>query len=289
MNREQLIDLIRKRKSFLCVGLDSDPEKIPSCLKEKDDPVFEFNKAIIDATLPYAVAYKPNIAFYESHGSEGWLSLEKTINYLHQLPEAVFTIADGKRGDIGNTATQYARAFFETLGFDALTVSPYMGVDTLEPFLKFKNKWTIVLALTSNPGSEDFQILQPQLPALLERLGVKTCHWKKLYELVMEKSLSLSNSQNIMFVLGATKADMLGAARELAPDSFFLVPGVGVQGGSLKKVADNLFNRDCGVLVNASRSIIFASKGEGFAESAAKEARKLQKQMEEILMRKGVV
>lgn len=284
MNRTELIELIKKRRSFLCVGLDSDPGKIPAFLNENSDPVFEFNKRIIDATLPFAVAYKPNIAFYESRGSKGWVSLEKTINYLQQLPEKVFTIADAKRGDIGNSAAHYAWAFFDNLGFDAVTVSPYMGQDSLEPFLNYQDKWTIILALTSNPGSTDFQVLQPQLPTLLEKLGMKSCgYWKKLYELVMDKALSWQKSENVMFVVGATQTDMLDTIREAAPDSFLLVPGVGAQGGNLEKVSEKLLNKDCGLLVNASRSIIFASQNQDFAEAAATEAQKISTQMNQIL------
>lgn len=284
MNRNHLIERIKKRRSFLCVGLDSDPAKIPSFLHDYTDPVFEFNKRIIDATLPYTVAYKPNIAFYESSGSKGWISLEKTMQYLHQLPEKVFTIADAKRGDIGNSAAHYARAFFDHLGFDAVTVSPYMGQDSIAPFLNYEDKWTIILALTSNQGSEDFQVLQPQLPTLLDKLGMRSCgYWKKLYELVIDKALSWQKSDNVMFVVGATQTEMLATIREVAPDSFLLVPGVGAQGGDLKKVAEKLLNKDCGLLVNASRSIIFASHKEDFAQAAAAEAKKISTQMDQVL------
>ncbi|MFN3557298.1 MAG: orotidine-5'-phosphate decarboxylase [Bacteroidales bacterium] len=290
MNRSELVSLIRQKKSFLCVGLDSDPEKIPAFLKENfEDPVYEFNRQIIDATLPYAVACKPNIAFYESMGSAGWKTLEKTMEYLNSLPAKVFSIADAKRGDIGNSAAHYARAFFDTLGFDAVTVSPYMGEDSVAPFLAYKDKWTILLALTSNAGSEDFQVLQPQIPALLERLGIRATYWKKLYELVMEKALTWENAQQIMFVVGATQAEMLSQVREIAPDSFLLVPGVGAQGGSLEQVAQNGMNKDCGLLVNASRSILYASSGEDFTQAAAHEARKMQEEMEKLLKDKGIV
>jgi orotidine-5'-phosphate decarboxylase len=288
MNRKELVDLIKTKKSFLCVGLDSDPEKIPSFLKTFEDPVFEFNKRIIDATLPYTVAYKPNLAFYEAMGSKGLHTLEKTIDYLNALDDKVFTIADAKRGDIGNSASYYAKAFFEVMNFDALTVNPYMGFDSLEPYFKYTNKWTIVLALTSNPGSEDFQMLQPQIPALLEKLGVKIYSGKKLFEFVMEKSLSWANNDQLMFVVGATQTDLMKTVREIAPDTFLLVPGVGAQGGSLEQVAAIGLNSDCGLLVNASRSIIFASSDETFEAEAAREARSIQQQMEEILRKRDL-
>ena len=289
MNRSGLVDLIRRKQSFLCVGLDTDPQKIPASLSNTEDPVFEFNKQIVDATLPYVVAYKPNLAFYESSGSKGWQSLEKTMDYIHGLKEEVFTIADAKRGDIGNSAAHYARAFFDVMGFDSVTVSPYMGHDSIKPFLAYKNKWTIILALTSNEGSQDFQTLQPQLPALLEKLGIRASYGKRLFELVIEKSLSWENSEHIMFVVGATQAEMLTDIREVAPDSFLLVPGVGAQGGSLKEVSDLGMNKDCGLLVNASRSVIFASNGNDFATAAAKEARNLQQEMKNILQSKGII
>ncbi|TVQ93982.1 MAG: orotidine-5'-phosphate decarboxylase [Bacteroidetes bacterium] len=289
MKKENLVNIIKSKKSFLCVGLDSDPTKIPSCLNVKDDPVFEFNKRIIDATLPYAVAYKPNIAFYESSGSEGWKSLEKTMNYIKSLNSEVFTIADAKRGDIGNSAAHYAKAFFEKMDFDAITVSPYMGYDSIEPFLAYEDKWAIILALTSNVGSVDFQVTQFQLPYLLEKLGIKTCYGKSLYELVIEKSLTWSGSKNIMFVVGATQSGMIKNIREIAGDSFLLVPGVGAQGGSLREVSANGMTSDCGLLVNASRSIIFASGEKDFDKIAAREALKLQKEMEILLREREVI
>ncbi len=289
MNRTQLVNLIKSKKSFLCVGLDSDMEKIPASLKQLDDPIFEFNKRIIDATLPYTVAYKPNLAFYEAMGSKGIVSLEKTIGYLNSLDEKVFTIADAKRGDIGNSASYYAKAFFEVMGFDALTVSPYMGFDSLEPFFKYKDKWTIVLALTSNAGSEDFQMLQPQIPALLEKLGVKIYSGKKLFEYVMEKSLSWAGNEQLMFVVGATQTDLMKTVREIAPNTFLLVPGVGAQGGSLEQVAEFAITKDCGLLINASRSIIFASPNDDFAKAAANEAQHIQQQMEAILMKNNLI
>jgi orotidine-5'-phosphate decarboxylase len=280
MNFEKLVGLIREKKSFLCVGLDTDPDKIPAFLHNSDDPVFEFNKRIIDATLPYTVAYKPNLAFYESSGSKGWKSLEKTIDYISGLDQEVFTIADAKRGDIGNSAARYAKAFFETLGFDSVTVSPYMGYDSIQPFLAYKDKWTILLALTSNKGSEDFQVLNQ---------NIEPGQNNKLFEVVVKKSLTWENSRQIMFVVGATKAEMIGHIRKIAPDSFFLVPGVGAQGGSLKDVADAGLNRNCGLLINASRSIIFAASDENFDKAAAYEASKLQKEMEGLLMEKGII
>jgi orotidine-5'-phosphate decarboxylase len=287
MNRSQLINLIRTKKSFLCVGLDSDFEKIPASLKDFDDPVYEFNKRIIDATLPYTVAYKPNLAFYEVRGSKGIVSLEKTMEYLRGLNEKVFTIADAKRGDIGNSATYYAKAFFEEMGFDSVTVSPYMGEDTLVPFFRYKDKWTIVLALTSNAGAEDFQMIKSQLLFASEKPGANVSNGKRLYETVLEKAVTWAGNDQLMFVVGATQAEMMKNVREIAPDHFLLVPGVGAQGGSLEDVANFGFNNDCGLLINASRSIIFASAGHDFEEAAATEARKIQKEMENILTSKG--
>ena len=280
MNYEKLVGLIKEKKSFLCVGLDTDPDKIPVFLKKFKDPVFEFNKRIIDATLPFAVAYKPNLAFYESYGSKGWVSLERTMDYISGLNQEVFTIADAKRGDIGNSAAHYAKAFFETLGFDAVTVSPYMGHDSILPFLSYKDKWSIILALTSNKGSEDFQVLQKNFHSTPDG---------KLFEAVIEKALTWENSRQIMFVVGATKADMIGKIRKIAPDSFFLVPGVGAQGGSLEDVANAGLTRDCGLLINASRSIIFAASDEKFDKAAASEASQMQREMEWILKEKGII
>jgi orotidine-5'-phosphate decarboxylase len=287
MNRNQLTGLIRTKRSFLCVGLDSDMEKIPDSLKKLDDPIFEFNRRIIDATLPFAVAYKPNLAFYEAGGSRGLASLEKTMDYIHSLNEKIFTIADAKRGDIGNSASYYAKAFFETMGFDAVTVSPYMGGDSLEPFFRYRDKWTIVLALTSNAGAEDFQMIKPQSPSVLEKLGVKISSGKRLFEMVLEKAISWAGDDQLMFVVGATQAELMKTVREIAPDTFLLVPGVGAQGGSLEEVAENGFSKDCGLLVNASRSIIFASPGHDFDVAAAKEAEAIQQQMETILKKRG--
>lgn len=285
MTRKQLSELIRRKRSYLCVGLDSDPAKIPAFLSEQaDDPVFEFNRRIIDATIPFAVAYKPNVAFYESSGSRGWASLEKTISYLSGHPGGpVFTIADAKRGDIGNSSRHYAKAFFETMSFDAVTVQPYMGRDSVQAFMQHPGRWAIVLALTSNPGASDFQVLQPQFPALLEKFGIKTCYWNKLYEMVMEESIKWGTPDNTMFVLGATQTDLLRNVRENIPHHFMLVPGVGTQGGDLKEVSETLFNKDVGILVNASRSIIFASSGHDFDVAAGNAAHALQQQMETLL------
>lgn len=285
MTRQQLIDLIRRKRSYLCVGLDSDPARIPPSLRDdSEDPVFEFNKRIIDATIDLVVAYKPNVAFYESSGSKGWRSLEKTIQYLAAHPGGpVFTIADAKRGDIGHSSRHYAMTFFDTMPFDAVTVQPYMGSDSAQAFLAYPGKWTIILALTSNPGALDFQVLQPQLPALLEKLGIKTCHWKKLYEIVMEEGMKWGSAENTMFVIGATQTDLLKQIREQVPDHFMLVPGVGAQGGKLEEISKILFNKDIGLLVNVSRSVIFASSGDDFAVAAREEAFALQQQMDALI------
>jgi orotidine-5'-phosphate decarboxylase len=272
MNRQELITLIRKKKSFLCIGLDSDITKIPPHLLSTEDPVFEFNKQIIDATNEFAVAYKPNLAFYESAGLKGWQSLTRTIGYLKQFD--VFTIADAKRGDIGNTSTQYAKTFFNPdqsgLDFDAVTVAPYMGEDSVKPFMEIPGKWVILLALTSNKGATDFQFM-------------KDASGKKLFEEVLEKSKSWGSNGNMMYVVGATQAEMLADVRRIVPDHFLLVPGVGAQGGSLQEVAKYGMNKDCGLLVNSSRNIIFASKGTDFAEKAAEEARRMQREMSALL------
>jgi len=252
MTRGSLIQQIKEKQSFLCVGLDSDPEKVPLFLKGLEDPVFEFNKRIIDATLPYCVAYKINTAFYEVSGSAGWDTMKKTADYI---PASHFKIADAKRGDIGNTSALYARAFFETLSFDAVTVAPYMGEDSIRPFLDYKDKWTILLGLTSNPGAQDFEL--------------QGNHTGLLYEQVIQKSSQWGSPENLMFVVGATNAAWFKQIRKLAPDHFFLVPGVGAQGGSLKEVSENAMNKDIGILVNASRAIIYAGEGKDFAERAA--------------------
>ena len=275
MKREELIDLIRSRRSFLCVGLDVDKNKMPEHLRNDADGVFKFNKAIIDATIDYAVAYKPNLAFYEAMGIEGLVQLKKTMDYLHGLDKKAFTIADAKRGDIGNTSQQYAKAFLDPAGdfnFDSLTIAPYMGADSVQPFTVYDGKWVILLALTSNKGAFDFQFL----PVDGER---------KLFEKVLETSCQWGNPENMMYVVGATKADMLTQVRAIVPDSFLLVPGVGAQGGSLEEVCKYGLTRDCGLLVNSSRGIIYASTGVDFAERAGEEARKLQQQMDAALSR----
>jgi orotidine-5'-phosphate decarboxylase len=291
MNREQLTELIKSKRSYLCVGLDTDPAKIPSCMHEQyDDPVFEFNRRIIDATIDLAVAYKPNIAFYESGGSKGWRSLEKTINYLNVHPGGpVFTIADAKRGDIGNSSRHYARAFFEKMAFDAVTVNPYMGRDSIEAFLSFEGKWAVVLALTSNTGALDFQALQPQLPILLEKFGIKTSYWKKLFEVVIEVCIQWGTTDNLMFVIGATQTELLGYIRENVPDHFFLVPGVGAQGGNLEDISRVLFNKNIGLLVNVSRGIIFASSEPDFDNKARQSALAYQQQMESLLKQRNFI
>jgi orotidine-5'-phosphate decarboxylase len=267
MTRQELIQQIKEKRSFLCVGLDTDLEKIPSHLLDTEDPIFEFNKAIIDATKDYCVAYKPNIAFYECLGVKGWQSLEKTLNYI---PKNIFTIADAKRGDIGNTSTYYAKTFFEYLNCDSVTIAPYMGEDSVTPFLEFKDKWAIVLALTSNKGALDFQ-------------SIKNDEGKELFKSVLEKTATWGTPENLMFVVGATRAEQIGEVRKVVPDHFFLVPGVGAQGGSLEDVCNYGWNNDCGLLVNSSRGIIYASNKEDFAEAAKYEAKKIQLQMEEIL------
>jgi len=285
MNRHELRDLILQKRSFLCIGLDTWPDGIPGFLKEvSEDPVFEFNRRIIDATIDLAIAYKPNLAFYESAGSKGWISLEKTIHYLANHPGGpVFTIADAKRADIGNTAQQYASAFFKHMPFDALTVNPYLGRDSVKPFLSHPGKWAIILALTSNPGAKDFQVLQPQMPFFLEKLGIKTSYGKRLFELVMEESSRWGTPDNTMFVVGATHPDFLSSVREIVPDHFLLIPGVGAQGGKLGDIARKVMNKDVGIIVNSSRNIIYASSGKDFDTAARMAAKSLQQQMAHIL------
>lgn len=270
MTAQELFQQIQQKRSFLCVGLDSDINKIPPHLLTSEDPIFEFNKQIIDATKDLCVAYKPNIAFYESRGVKGWQSLEKTLDYI---PQEIFTIADAKRGDIGNTSNMYARAFFENMNFDSVTVAPYMGSDSVQPFLEFKDKWAIVLALTSNVGGLDFQLTQD-------------ANGQKLYQKVLKMAQGLGN--NIMFVVGATRTEMLQEIRSIVPNNFLLVPGIGAQGGSLTEVAQNGLNHQCGLLVNSSRGIIYASKDENFAQEARKKAQILQQQMEQELIKKGL-
>ncbi len=263
MTKAELIQQIRLKKSFLCLGLDPDLDKLPPHLLETEDPIFEFNKAIIDATKDLCVAYKPNTAFYECHGVKGWESLEKTINYI---PKDCFIIADAKRGDIGNTSSYYAKTFFETLPCDAVTVAPYMGSDSVKPFLDFEGKWVILLALTSNQGSLDFQFTESE--------------GTKLYEKVLKKAQEWGTDEQLMFVVGATRAEEIAKVRALAPNNFFLVPGVGAQGGSLDEVVKYGANDECGLLVNSSRGIIYASRGEDFAIAANGEALKIQSEME---------
>jgi orotidine-5'-phosphate decarboxylase len=279
MTTKALIDQIKIKKSFLCVGLDVDLNKIPQHLLELEDPIFEFNKAIIDATHDLTVAYKPNTAFYEAYGIKGWMSLQKTINYINENHPEIFTIADAKRGDIGNTSSMYAKAFFEDLNFDSVTVAPYMGKDSVEPFLAFENKHTILLALTSNEGAFDFQTLTVDgTRSEAERSGAK-----ELYQQVLETSKTWNNSENLMYVVGATKAEYFTEIRKIVPDSFLLVPGVGAQGGSLKEVCQYGMNANVGLLINSSRAIIYASNGTDFAEKAREEALKMQQEMEKIL------
>jgi len=269
MTTQQLHEQILQKKSFLCVGLDPDLAKIPPHLLETEDPIFEFNKAIIDATHDLAVGYKPNTAFFEAYGIKGWISLQKTINYINENFPEIFTIADAKRGDIGNTSSMYAKAFFEDLNFDSVTVAPYMGKDSVEPFLAFENKHTIMLALTSNEGAFDFQTLN--------------VNGKELYKQVLETSKTWKNSHNLMYVVGATKAEYFADIRKIVPDSFLLVPGIGAQGGSLSEVCKYGMNDKVGLLVNSARAIIYASKGTDFAEKAREEALTVQKEMEEII------
>jgi orotidine-5'-phosphate decarboxylase len=267
MNSSQLFENIKKKESYLCVGLDTDLEKIPSYLRSLADPIFEFNKQIIDATHEYAVAYKPNIAFYEALGPKGWESLQKTLDYI---PENIFTIADAKRGDIGNTSTLYAKAFFQQMNFDSITVAPYMGEDSVKPFLQFKDKWVILLAHTSNPGSRDFQLIESK-------------EGRKFYEEVILRSKVWGSPDQLMYVVGATQTEKIEGIRKLIPDYFFLVPGIGAQGGDLELVSKFGMNNKCGLLVNAARSIIYASSARNFAEAAKKEAHTMQEEMKRYL------
>jgi len=270
MDKKAIIEQIKAKRSVLCVGLDTDLEKIPPHLLKEQDPVFAFNKAIIDATAAYTVAYKPNIAFYESMGVQGWVSLEKTIQYLDENYPEIFTIADAKRGDIGNTSKMYAKAFFENMNFDSVTVAPYMGEDSVTPFLEFPNKWVILLGLTSNKGAFDFQFIENE-------------SGEALFESVVKKAQEWATADQLMFVLGATKTEHLARLRAIAPDHFFLVPGVGAQGGSLQEVLKQATNKDYGVLVNSTRGIIYQSKEEDFASAAGKAAYDLQQEMERLL------
>lgn len=276
MTRKELIEQIKQKESFLCVGLDTDAKKMPQCVFDLHDPIFEFNKAIIDATAPYSVAYKPNLAFYEAYGVKGMISFEKTIRYLKEHHPHHMIIADAKRGDIGNTSQMYARTFFEEYNVDALTVAPYMGEDSVTPFLGYEGKWVILLALTSNKGSHDFQLTEDS-------------NGERLFEKVLKQSQQWGNTENMMYVVGATQGQMFEDIRKVAPDHFLLVPGVGAQGGSLEEVCKYGMTQDCGLLVNSSRGIIYASNDDHYAEIAGNKARELQQQMAEELKKAGII
>jgi orotidine-5'-phosphate decarboxylase len=276
MNKFQLFEQIQKKQSFLCVGLDTDIQKIPAFLLDTSDPQFYFNQKIIDATAPYAVAYKPNLAFYESNGLEGWNSLEKTVHYIRERYPDIFLIADAKRGDIGNTSALYARTFFEKLNFDAVTIAPYMGEDSVTPFLGYPDKWVILLALTSNKGAFDFQYMTDG-------------GGEKLFEKVLRTSQKWANNGKMMYVVGATKAEELKGIRAIVPDHFLLVPGVGAQGGDLREVAEYVMNDQCGLLVNSSRAILYSSVGLDFAEKAGEAALETQIEMQSLLAAKGLI
>lgn len=276
MTRKELFENIKRKRSFLCVGLDTDIKKIPQHLLSEEEPIFAFNKAIIDATAQYCVAYKPNLAFYESLGVEGWIAFEKTVKYIQTNYPDMFIIADAKRGDIGNTSEMYARSFFDHLNIDSVTVAPYMGEDSVKPFLGYEGKWVILLALTSNKGSHDFQM-------------IKDTEGEQLFERVMRTAQTWATPEEMMFVVGATQGERFTDVRKVAPKSFLLVPGVGAQGGSLQDVCKYGMIEDCGLLVNSSRGVIYVSKGEDFAEAAAKAAEEVQKEMEAILKERGIV
>ena len=308
MTRQELIRLIKEKRSFLCVGLDPDLSKLPSHFLDFDDPIFEFNKSIIDATIEYTVAYKPNLAFYESRGLNGWMSLEKTVTYIRSLHREVFLIADAKRGDIGNTSAHYATAFFDPsksgFDFDAVTVAPYMGEDSVKPFLTFEGKWVILLALTSNKGADDFQLMKTNIEYRTTnsefRMGDSqpdrstihdprsTIH-TKLFEQVLRISKTWGHDGNMMYVVGATRPEMLEEIRKIVPDHFLLVPGVGAQGGSLNEVAKYGLNKDAGLLVNLSRNILYASNGLDFAEKAGDQARIIREEMEGLMKSRGIL
>ncbi len=275
MDRKELIQQIKQKRTFLCVGLDTDLKKVPQHLLKEEDPIFAFNKAIIDATADYCVAYKPNLAFYEAFGVKGMISFEKTVKYLKEKYPNHFIIADAKRGDIGNTSSMYARTFFEEYNIDSLTVAPYMGEDSVTPFLGYEGHWVILLALTSNKGSHDFQLMEDN-------------GGERLFEKVLKNSQQWGTKENMMYVVGATQGRMFEDIRKLVPDHFLLVPGVGAQGGSLEEVCKYGMNSDCGLLVNSSRGIIYASQGEDFAEVAGKKAKELQQQMDEELKKAGL-
>ncbi|MGL5938635.1 MAG: orotidine-5'-phosphate decarboxylase [Phocaeicola sp.] len=270
MTKEQLFENIKAKKSFLCVGLDTDIKKIPAHLLKEEDPIFAFNKAIIDATAPYSIAYKPNLAFYESMGVKGWISFEKTISYIQENYPDQFIIADAKRGDIGNTSDMYARTFFAEQNIDSVTVAPYMGEDSVSPFLAYEGKWVILLALTSNKGSHDFQL-------------TADANGERLFEKVLRTSQKWGNDENMMYVVGATQGRAFEEIRQIVPNHFLLVPGVGAQGGSLEEVCKYGMNKSCGLIVNSSRAIIYADTTENFAEVAGKEAKKVQIEMEKQL------
>ncbi|MDR1022698.1 MAG: orotidine-5'-phosphate decarboxylase [Prevotellaceae bacterium] len=271
MNAQQLYEQIQRKKSFLCVGLDTDAGKLPAHLQREPYPMLTFNKAIVDATAPYAVAYKPNLAFYEAHGADGWAQLEQTVRYIRQCYPEMLIIADAKRGDIGNTSRLYAEAFFGKMDVDAVTLSPYMGRDTVQPFLEYDGRWAVLLALTSNPSASDFELMSGE-------------NGEMLYERVLKTSMRWGNPNNTMYVVGATKAEMLSNIRRIVPEHFLLVPGVGEQGGSLNEVAKFGMNSRCGLLVNSSRAIIFADSSENFAATAGKKARDMQQQMAGYLL-----
>ncbi len=275
MTKQELIEQIKIKRSFLCVGLDTDIKKIPAHLLDADDPIFSFNKAIIDSTAPYCIAYKPNLAFYESNGVKGWISFEKTIQYLNENYPDHFIIADAKRGDIGNTSSMYARTFFEEMNLDSLTVAPYMGEDSVTPFLQYPGKWVILLALTSNKGSHDFQLTE-------DNSG------ERLFEKVLKRSQQWGNDENMMYVVGATQGKLFADIRKIVPNHFLLVPGVGAQGGSLQEVCEYGMNADCGLIVNSSRAIIYADSTERFAEVAGEKAREVQGEMSSILTARGL-
>lgn len=275
MNKQQLFENIQKKRSFLCVGLDTDIKKIPEHLKNEEDPIFAFNKEIIDATAALCVAYKPNLAFYESLGVQGWIAFEKTVNYIKANYPDQFIIADAKRGDIGNTSEMYARSFFEHMDIDSVTVAPYMGEDSVKPFLVYPDRWVIVLALTSNKGSHDFQLTEDQ-------------NGERLFEKVLRVAQTWATQDQMMFVVGATQGQLFEDIRKVAPDHFLLVPGVGAQGGSLEEVVKYGMNNQCGLLVNSSRAIIYADKTEKFAEAARTEAQKVQQEMDKLLSSKGL-
>ena len=276
MNKQQLVDHIKEKRSFLCVGLDSDIKKLPACVLQCEDPVFEFNKSIIDATAPYTVAYKPNLAFYEATGVKGWISLEKTVQYIKDNYPEIVIIADAKRGDIGNTSALYARSFFGEMKVHALTVAPYMGEDSVSPFLSYDDAWVIVLALTSNPGSHDFQLTKDETGEML-------------FEKVLRTSQKWGSDQNMMYVVGATQGKSFENVRNIVPNHFLLVPGVGAQGGSLEEVCKYGMNSDCGLLVNASRAVIFADSSENYAAVAGEKAKDYQQQMEKELKQRGII